>query len=351
MHGITQGEDGYLWVATDRGLVRFDGLTFQLTQPLVTSADMGPTVLGVAPDPDGSVWARLKGPAVLRYRHREFEQAPRVEGRPQSVVTAMIRARDGAILMATLGEGIIAYRQGRFTTLASPQLMPRSFAISIAETPDGVVWLGTRDIGLLRVEKSQVTRITEGLPDPKINCLLSDDNGDLWIGTDRGVVRWHGGHVTRAGVPDALLNVPTLAMVRDRESNIWVAAGARGLLRVNGRGVLERRGQEFGLPGNVTSLFEDRDGNLWIGMSGGLARMRDAVFTSYTTTQGLPSDSAGPLYVDEDQRTWFAPAQGGLAWVRDGQVGRVTGGGLSADVVYSIGGGGGRCGSDGSGAD
>ena len=80
VHGITQGEDGYLWIATDRGLVRFDGLTFRLFAPLVTSADTGPTVLGVAPDPDGSVWARLKGPAVLRYRHREFEQAPVVEG-------------------------------------------------------------------------------------------------------------------------------------------------------------------------------------------------------------------------------------------------------------------------------
>ena len=91
-----------------------------------------------------------------------------------------------------LSSGTIPRRSRRLT------LMPRSFAISIAETPDGVVWLGTRDIGLLRVEESHVKRITEGLPDPKINCLLTDDNGDLWIGTDRGVARWHDGRVTRS---------------------------------------------------------------------------------------------------------------------------------------------------------
>jgi signal transduction histidine kinase/ligand-binding sensor domain-containing protein len=339
VHGITQSEDGYLWIAAERGLVRFDGLTFRLFQPSAQSPGTGPTVLGVSPDQDGSVWARLRGPAVFRMRRGQFEDPPSIEGRPESVITAMIRSRNGGTLMATLGQGVIAYRNGRFETLAVASLIPLSFAISIAESADGTVWAGTRDTGLLRIESERVARITEGLPDLKINCLLADDDGALWIGTDKGVARWHRGEITRTGVPADLLALPALAMLRDRDSNMWIAAGRRGLLRIDRRGVTRQYGQEDGLLGDVTTLFEDRDGNLWIGTSGGLERLRDAVFTTYSSAQGFPSDSTGPVYVDGEDRTWFAPASGGLFWWRDGQVGRITEDGLGTDVVYSIGGG------------
>src|SRR4029453_5200326 len=96
-----------------------------------------------AADPDGSIWARLRGPALLRYRHRQFEDMLARVG--QSVVTAMIRGHDGAILMATLGQGAVAYRRGVFEPIASPTLMPHSFAISIAETSAGAIWLGPRE--------------------------------------------------------------------------------------------------------------------------------------------------------------------------------------------------------------
>jgi len=338
VHGITQSEDGYLWIAADKGLVRFDGLSFKLFQPAPQMPGTGPTILGVASDPDGSVWTRLRGPAVFRYRHGMFEDLPAVEGRPESVITAMVRARSGAIVMATLGQGVIAYKDGRFETVAPPNLMALSFAMSLAESRDGAVWVGTRDVGLLRIESSHVMRITEGLPDPKINCLLADEDGAIWIGTDKGVARMQNGRVTRDGVPADLLTTPTLAMLRDHDSNLWVAAGRNGLLRIDRQGVSRQYRQEDGLLGDATTLFEDRDGNLWIGTSGGVERMRDAVFTTYSTAQGFPSDG-GPVYVDSDERTWFAPASGGLYWWRDGHVGRITEAGLSTDVVYSIGGG------------
>ena len=72
----------------------------------------------------------------------------------------------------------------------------------------------------------------------------------------------------------------------------------------------------------VTALFEDRDGNIWVGTTRGIERIRDGVFTTYSVAQGLPSDSIGPVHVDTAQRTWFAPADGGLYWLRDGQIGR-----------------------------
>src|SRR5262245_27433389 len=220
VHGITQSEDGYLWIAAERGLVRFDGLTFRLYQPTPRTSGTGPTVLGVSSDPDGSVWTRLRGPALFRHRRGQFEDLPPENSRPDSVVTGMIRAPDGSTLIATLGQGVIRYRKGRFETIAIANVTPLSFAISIAQDSAGVVWAGTRDVGLLRIEQSRVTRITEGLPDQKINALLPDEEGGLWIGTDGGVGRWHDGRGARECVPADLVTRPALAFVLGRGANV-----------------------------------------------------------------------------------------------------------------------------------
>ena len=92
----------------------------------------------------------------------------------------------------------------------------------------------------------------------------------------------------------------------------------------------------------MRTVFEDRDGNLWVGTDRGVERWRDPVFTTYATAQGLPEGAVGPVYVDEFGRVWFGPSSGGLYWMRDGGVVRVTGGGLPGDVVYSIDGGNGE---------
>ena len=80
-------------------------------------------------------------------------------------------------------------------------------------------------------------------------------------------------------------------MIRDRESNIWIAAGARGLIRV-GQGTVQSADRTLV---HVSTVFEDRDSNLWIGTDRGLERWRDPVFTTYASQQGLPSDAMGPI--------------------------------------------------------
>lgn len=341
VYAITQGADGYLWIGADNGLVRFDGLNFRLFKPSGITEGAGPTVLGVAAAPDGSVWARLRGPALVRYRPDGFESLLPAIGLPDSVVTAIFRGPGDVFLLSTLGHGAVSYRDGKYTAVAAPATIPTSsFVISIAQTPDGDVWLGTRDAGLLRVQGSQVTRIIEGLPDLKINCLLPTADGGLWIGSDQGVARWSGTGATRAGVPAALSGVSALSMIRDRDGHVWIAAGSQGLLRVGPDGVVVSDGRDTRSSGAVSSVFEDRDGSIWVGTSKGIERMRDGVFTTYAAAEGLPADAMGPVHADSDGRTWFAPSSGGLFALHEGRVERIDLAGLSTDVVYSIAGSG-----------
>ncbi len=229
VYALTQTADGYLWVGAEKGLVRFDGLTFRLFEPTGAKAGSGPTVFGVAAAPDGSLWARLRGVALVRYHNGAFENMLSRPGLPESVVSAMALTRDGNILLATLGNGIVAYRNERFDAIASPKtISSSSFVIAVAETRDGELWLGTRDAGLVRVQGTRVTRLTDGLPDLKVNCLLARENGDLWIGTDKGVVRWAGTEITRSGIPAPLQDLPALSMIQGGAGQVWIAAGGEG---------------------------------------------------------------------------------------------------------------------------
>ena len=341
VHAVTQTADGYLWVGAEKGLVRFDGLTFQLIDPKSAAPNAAPAVLGVVPSPDGSVWARLRGIALLRYRHDAFENILPALGSPESVVTAMERGRDDAILTSTLGVGAQISRNGRVDVIAATSAFPgASFVISMAQTPTGEFWLGTRGAGIVHVQGTGVTRLTDGLPDLKVNSLLAMENGDMWIGTDKGVARWTGTAISTSGLPGELANLQALAMIRDRTGHVWIAAGSDGLVRVDDRGRASRwaSGGEDGR--HVSSVFEDRDGNVWVGTDRGIERWRDPIFTSFSTAQGLPAAPIGPVYVDNRGRTWFAPTTGGLSWIHDGVVGRITDAGLDRDVVYSIAGAG-----------
>jgi signal transduction histidine kinase/ligand-binding sensor domain-containing protein len=344
IYAIAQTSDGYLWIGAEKGLVRFDGVAFRLFDP---GSDVGASraTLGVVAAPDGGLWARVRGAALLRYHAGVFQNILPDLGPPESVVSALLRGREDTILLATLGRGALAYRRGQFAAIATPRMLPSSsFVISMAEAPNGDVWLGTRDAGLIRVEGDRVTRLTDGLPALKINCLLADGDGEIWIGTDGGIVKWNGSAITNAGVPAALQRTTALQMMRDRASNVWIAAGPRGLLRVSAEGDVQstpekgsalRPGSGQAL-GHVATVFEDRDGNVWVGTEHGLERWRDPIFTTYSAAQGIAGNAVGPVYADEAGRVWFGPASGGLFSLRAGVVREATEAGLADDVAYSI---------------
>jgi signal transduction histidine kinase/ligand-binding sensor domain-containing protein len=338
VYAIAQTPDGYLWIGTDAGLVRFDGLNFRLMLGNSTSTPTN-SVLGLTVDREGNLWVRLQGPTMLRYRDGVFEDAMLNLGMPYSNITTIARTNQGDLLVGRLEDGSIQYRGGRFEVLRAASPLARSPVLSLARTGEGDLWMGTRDAGLFRAAGKQTIAISKGLPDTKINCLLPDGDHDLWVGTDNGLVRWNGSELTSVGIPAALNNFQALAMARDRDGNIWVGTDSRGLLRFNTQGVSLLDPDHRGTGEAVTALFEDREGNLWIGSAGSLERLRDSAFVTYSLLEGLPADGSNPVFVDAEKRVWFPPISGGLWWFKDGQRGRVDNAELEKDVVYSIAGG------------
>ncbi|MGA2420884.1 MAG: two-component regulator propeller domain-containing protein, partial [Candidatus Acidiferrum sp.] len=364
---IAQTPDGYLWIGTEKGLTRFDGLSFQpFPQATPTTFPIGP-VQDLVTDAQGNLWVLLQSTKILRYHDGKFEL-----GREEVEfgITSITRRVDGTVLFSSLALGTLRYHDGKFEGLrpvpdpASPPSTaaskssddlssrfswatgvithrfaePNSAVISMAETSDGTIWLGTRDKGLFYFKDGRVSVVDKDPHHGKINCLLALHDSELWIGTDDGMVRWDGKELTREEVPPGLRHAAILSILQDHDANIWVGT-RNGIFRYNSQGLSSLT--DGTPPSNtaVSALFEGREGNVWVGTSQGIERFRDSAFVTYTTAHDLPSQNIGPVYVDPEDRTWFAPLDGGLYWLKGGQTVRITAAGLDKDVVYSIAGG------------
>src|SRR5260370_31328394 len=178
VYAICQSDDGYLWIGTERGLVRFDGFTFTLIQrPLPDSPPIG-AVRGLVTDVEQNLWIRVDGPHLFRYRDGKFEDAVVRYGLREAAFTAMSLDGEGYPLLWGLENRALRYREGKFERIETSKDID-GIAISFAETRDRRIWIGTRDIGLFRTDRGSLVDVSKQLADTSINALLPASNGVL----------------------------------------------------------------------------------------------------------------------------------------------------------------------------
>ena len=342
INAIAQTADGFLWIGTDKGLVRFDGFAFSLVslRPVTSASDT--PILQLLTDPDGQLWIRPEGADFVRQNNGKFERVQYGTQMQTSQITAMSKDNGGRIVVSDIAKGTFRFHRGEVEQLAQPAVLSGLASppiISLAQGSDGRLWLGTLGVGLFSFSDGQATRLDAGLPDRKINCLLLISKEELWVGTDTGVFRGDGKKFHRIKLPAALGNVQVLSLLRDRDSNIW-AGTTRGLLRINTAGVSFSTEDAIRGHGGINALFEDREGNLWVGGSQGLGRIRDSTFLTYSPAIDSRFERDGPLDADMEGRVWFAPAQGGLYALKNGSIQSIPTGIPASDEVYSVSGAG-----------
>jgi signal transduction histidine kinase len=337
VHAISQTPDGYLWIGTDKGLVRFDGFNF-LPVPLTSNiGDPNTPVLGLVPDAEGNLLIQPQGLGMLRYKKGQFESVETGLIASVSQVTAMWREQDGGVVFSDLIAGTLRLRNGKIEQLVPDALAGTAPVMALTEASNGRVWLGTLNSGLFSVYQGKIAKVSSQLPNTKINCLLPVGDDEVWLGTDSGAFHWDGVTFVPIPLPTPFNKTQVLSLLRDRDFNVWIGT-AQGLLRMNGKTI--SRWDEGQFPsGAINALFEDREGNIWVGGTRGLERIRDSAFLTYSSAVGLPSDYSGPVYVDTQNRTWFAPIEGGLYLLSEGKAQAIKVAGLNSDVVYSIAGG------------
>jgi PAS domain S-box-containing protein len=341
VYSVTQTVDGYLWIGTSKGLLRYDGLSFVTIEQDPNTETKVP-ILGVVADSSGQLWAIDDHTHLFRYTAGLLQGPLPDNGKHRVRVGVLSKTRDGWLLFASELQGLIEYEHGEARPLMEPSLVP-SRPTAVAQTADGTVWIGTREAGVFRltaVHSPQEVQRVAGLMNVRVNCLLPIGDSTLLIGTDKGLLSLHNGNLIRETLPEVATEI--LALTEGQKGDVWIGAHEQ-VFKAHAKDI-DTEGRIHALDhlavrGTVTALFEDRDGNLWIGEPEAIERHRDSEFTTYLSTEGLPCGNCGAIYVDQQERVWFAPWDGGLFRFSQGRVQPIEVAGLKDDTVYSITGG------------
>jgi signal transduction histidine kinase/ligand-binding sensor domain-containing protein len=367
VQALLQTQNGFVWLGTEVGLVRFDGNGFQLFDRNTNPALPGNDVRCLLETRDRALWigtseglARWKDGAVTAFTVRD--------GLPGNGIVGLRLDERGRIRVET-ASGFANYDNGRWITPKQESAAPKDSAELKAALLNGDFAVANKGSVVVRRGSDLLVRLTVGaqLPGSRIQAVLADREGSLWIGTNSGLARWAANKIQVLPVTDPLARASILALMQDREGNLWIGTEADGLhilrdqrfrtigareglssdatttvvedaagtlwVGTSGAGLnaipekgtgsgaeaVKRYGVRNGLLSDVIlSLAASPNEDLWVGTPDGLNRIRRGVITSFTSADGLPDDFIRSLLVDADGSLWIGTRRGLTHWLGAG---------------------------------
>jgi signal transduction histidine kinase/ligand-binding sensor domain-containing protein len=308
VHSIGQTKDGYLWLGTSGGLVRYDGAAFVLYSAINTADFADGGVSAVIEGADGVLYVGTTSGVLMDHRNGAFA---RLSGRSRAgPILSLASRRAGGVWIAKDSLRPMWYAGELKTYDHAPTLTGRAFA----EEEGGVLWIGTRE-GLLREESGQFTwhpKIRDS-----VQALRFDRDGALWVGTPHGLHRLEGDTLQTFTSREGLCHDNVTAVVEDRDANLWVGTTG-GLCRRSG-GRFESFTWAEGLSDDdVRSVFEDHEGTLWVGTGDGLTSISDGGFVTYGRFEGVADGRTTAVIGSHDGSVWVGTASGEVVRLRTG---------------------------------
>ncbi len=439
VQALAQTKDGFLWLGTEAGLVRFDGVEFQTYDRNSVPALPGGDIRCLLVTGDGALWIGT-GAGLARWKDGVSRTFTTQDGLPDSGILTLVETSD-EVVWAWTEAGLVRLKGAGF--VPSDDGIPASAITSVHPGPQGQLWVeagsstaiyqgglwssaseyfkqttanvvywsdlprggfafGTiREVDVARGDRmiinpeNVLTRLVAGkeLPGSRVQVMLADSQGSLWIGTNAGLVRWVNGKVDHFPVTDPLATASILTLMEDREGNLWVGTETSGFdilrdqrfhtldtregltsdrittvvedssgtlwagTREDGLNALRREESSDGwrlarsltvnngLASNVIlSLAAASNGDLWVGTPDGLSQIRGNQVDTFTSADGLPDDFVRSLLIDPDGSLWIGTRRGLTHWAtgmnRSGAVAAMktytTENGLGSDLVGAM---------------
>jgi len=313
VNAICQTRDGYLWLGTEEGLVRFDGVRFTVFNDGNTPELKSKFIAALHESSDSTLWIGTNGGGLTSFHEGKFQHHP-LEGLPAGRVISIASGADGSIWVTLFAggvrkliegkeqidildrkefnvplhaafpsrEGVILigpnvafheYQTGKYTKYDLGNLGTALILTALYDNVSSVLWIGTFGDGLYAFGKGSTKHYTrtQGLPDDKVVRLYLDSEHKLWIGTEmEGLsVLLSNGKFIRLRDSLSLPILTPRSILEDREGNIWIGNRNEGLYRLT-KSRLRVLGTQQGVYNkHITSIHPDGKGRIWVGTIGG----------------------------------------------------------------------------------
>lgn len=326
---ITQTTDGYIWVGTLSGLLRFDGVRFTPWTPADGGRLPSAAIAYLLGASDGSLWIGMKG-GLSRWKNNQLSTYPM----PQGTVAGIAEDRNGEIWFTRAQTFDSA---GPLCQIVAQQMrchgeaegVPRGDGVPLVEDKAGDLWIGINAVvtrwksgmgNSYRVEGMRPNMTLDG-----VDALAAADDGSLWVGVatigpGQGLHRLVDGIWTdfvAPGLDGRKLEVQ--ALFRDRENALWVGTLSQGIYRIYGARIEHYQASDGLSAGGVFGFFEDHEGNLWVAGVKGVDCFRPLRVTSFSAYEGIPADEVDSVFAASDGRVWIGGPTG-MGVLKDGKL-------------------------------
>ena len=311
IYAILQTRDGYVWLGTQTGLVKFDGVRFTSVDEIAGASIRNVWVTQLIEDEQGALWIGTDGAGLLQLQRGKRTQYTERDGLPAGPVRCLVSDRRGAVWACT-PHGLAEIARGAVRVFDAADGLPAADIAAACATPDGTIVAAASDARVARWDRGRFRARRLRLPDSAaVQALLCAADGTLWAGTSGGLVHVRGDREDRLTTSDGLADDSILTLA---ESGGTVFAGtANGFSRITGAEIESFRPQDGLSQSTVYSVYEDREGTLWVATKHGLNQFLDGRAIPYTTSEGLPGNNTGPILQDRFGTTWVGTLGAGLA--------------------------------------
>ena len=301
VQAFAQTPDGYLWIGTTGGLVRFDGAHFTVFDRQNTSALHENSVFCLTVSSDGVLWIGTEGGGLARYAGGQFRSWTTHEGLSNDFVRTLAQDASGNLWAGT-DNGLLRLEGDRFVRMDGSGGIPALAVHAIYPDREGDLWVGGSKLVRLRGKEVTIYTFRGEASQNRVKSIVQTRDGSVWVGTVSGLYRMTPGRANFGRVNGVAGTVRVLRQTR--EGVLWIGTIGQGAFQYS-RGSLAQLTAPSALPSNtVLNFFEDREENFWIGTQSGMLRLTQAQVRVVALPKANDSDF-GTIYQDRDGTFWI----------------------------------------------
>ncbi len=338
---ILEDKKKQIWIATRIGVSRYDGQGFH-NYTKRQNGLVDNDIICIMEDRRGRLWFGTAA-GVSIFDGKTFKNLNKTDGLPSGSIYAIKEDTRGNVWLAT-SQGVVKYVDNNIRIYTKEQGLPANEVYTIIEDKKGKIWVGT-DNGIAHFDMQN----NEFVPNKKIegnsvSSLMLDDKGKLWVGTDDGIFIIHSNNddnnndnaeVENLGESNGLASNVINFILQDKNKNYWFGTEAGASKLSNRRFNIFAENYVQKKP--VTSILEDKKKNIWFATLGkGLIKFDGKNYITYTTDDGLPTNTLKTLYEDSKGNIWIGTNGEGASRLTNGKFTNFNQPTTGDDYVFSV---------------